>query len=55
MGGNPAGRSVRELDGRETALNAFMCERTSGAEGTLLGDLFVCAVTILTFQIKFPY
>lgn len=49
MGGNFVGRLVRELDGRETVLNVFMCERILGVEGTLLGDLFVCVVIILIF------
>lgn len=40
MRGDPAGRSVRELDinGKKTAAKAFKCEWTS-IEGRLLGDM----------------
>lgn len=58
MGGNPAGRSARELDtnGQETPLGAFKCKWAS-IEGSLLGDRFMGAGhhSYNTFQIKFPY
>lgn len=45
MGGNPAGRLVREqgIDGKETAPNVFKHKWTSVGEGRLLGDTVIRA------------